>query len=111
MVTEFSLLVAGGAVAAASVAMVLRWQHDFPRGPAPIVPRPFDDQPHTLTMVGPDGRLNPLHYETFPDYRAALARQHKLARLGRASVVTHVESGEVRVDVAGMLGPFGRIYY
>lgn len=111
MVTEFSLLVAGGAVAAASIAMALRWQHDFPRGPAPIVPRPFDDQPHTLTMVGPDGRLNPLRYETFPTYRTALAHQHKLARKGQACVVTHADSGEVRVDIAGMLGPFGRIYY
>lgn len=111
MVTDFSLLMVFGAVVAATLVIVLRWQHDFPRGPVPIIRRPFDNQAHTLTMVGADGRLNPLKYEIFPNYLAALERQRALSRTGRPCVVTHTDSGEVRVDFATMFGPFGRIYY
>lgn len=111
MVTDFSLLIAIGVVAAATLTVALRWQREIPRGPAPIIRRPFDNQAHTLTMVGSDGRLNPLQYEIFPNYLSAVAHQRKLARQGRACVVTHTESGEVRMDFATMFGPFGRIYY
>jgi len=74
-----------------------------------VVPGPNDQEPHTLTLVGPDGRPNPMSYERFADYPAALARQRELARKGTNSVVFHAESGEVRIDLAAWLGPYGRI--
>lgn len=70
---------------------------------------PMDAEPHTLTVLGRDGRPNPLHYERLPTYAAALARQRDLARQGRASVIAHAESGQVRLDIAAWLGPYGRI--
>lgn len=111
MVTEYNLLVAVGAIVVASLSMASRWNRDFPRGPAPFLRRPYDNQRHILTMVGADGRINPMRYEVFPTYPAALAHQRRLARKGQACVVTHEDSGEVRLDLATMLGPFGRIYY
>lgn len=96
---------------AAVLAVAVRWRHDIPRTATPLVRRAIDGQRHTLTLVGEDGRINPAKYETFANYPAALAQQRRLARLGRASVVTHTDSGEVRIDYPTMLGPFGRIYY
>ena len=111
MVADFSLLIPLGVVALATLSVALRWQRDIPRKPAPVVRRPTDDQPHTLTPVGQGGRANPLAAEIFPTYAAALARQRRLTRDGQASVVAHRDSGEVRVDHATLLGPFGRITY
>lgn len=107
---DFSL-VAYGVVLAASIAVILRWRHEIPRAAVPPVRRRIDGERHTLTLVGADGRLNPTRYQSFSDYPAALAHQRRLSRLGQASVVTHTDSGEVRIDYPTMLGPFGRIYY
>lgn len=107
---DFSLL-AYAVILAASLAVALRWRHEIPRASTPPVRRRIDAQAHTLTLVGADGRLNPARYHSFPNYPAALAHQRKLARLGQASVVTHTDSGEIRIDYPTMLGPFGRIYY
>lgn len=107
---DFTLL-AYGIILAASVAVALRWRHEIPRAAMPLVRRRIDFEAHTLTLVSEDGRVNPAGYHSFPNYPAALAHQRKLARLGQASVVTHTESGEVRIDFPTMLGPFGRIYY
>lgn len=104
-------LVAYGAVLAASLAVALRWRHEVPRRATPVVPRAIDSQPHTLTLIGSDGRPNPARYENFPNYPAALACQRRLVRGGKASVVTHSDSGEIRIDYPTMFGPFGRIYY
>ncbi|MCR6633099.1 MAG: hypothetical protein NVV74_25345 [Magnetospirillum sp.] len=89
------------------------WWLGEPRArPAPrVAARPTDAEPHTLTLLGPSGRPNPLRYERFPCYAAALARQRELARQGRASVVVHADSGEVRLDMAGLLEPYGRISF
>lgn len=96
---------------AAALAVALRWRHDIPRAAVPIHRRAIDGQRHTVTLVGRDGRPNPARYESFPNYPLALAFQRKLALGGQASVVTHTDSGEVRIDFATVLGPFGRIYY
>lgn len=72
-------------------------------------PRRFDGEPHILTRVGSDGRANPGAYERFPDYPSALSRQRELVGRGIPAVVTHAESGEVRLDLAQLLGPFHRI--
>lgn len=104
-------LLAYGVMLAASLAVALRWRHDIPRAPTPITPRAIDNQPHTLTRVGADGRVNPAQYENFPNYPSALAQQRRLARTGQASVVAHSDSGEIRIDYATLFGPFGRIYY
>ncbi|MCR6629242.1 MAG: hypothetical protein NVV74_03855 [Magnetospirillum sp.] len=111
MVPGLSLLIVIAIVAVALWAIALRWQHDFPRGPVPVLRRPYDNQNHTLTLVGKDGRPNPAQYEVFPNYASALVRQRGLSRTGQASVITHTDSGEVRMDFATMFGPFGRIYY
>ncbi|NFV80334.1 hypothetical protein [Magnetospirillum aberrantis] len=107
---DFTLL-AYAVIVAASVAIALRWRHDIPRAAVPLVRRRIDFEHHTLNLVSEDGRVNPGGYQVFPNYSSALAYQRKLARLGQASVVTHTESGEVRIDFPTMLGPFGRIYY
>lgn len=107
---DFSLL-AYVVVWAAGMAVVARWHREIPRAAQPLVRRSIDGQMHTVTLVSADGRVNPAQYELFPNYPAALAHQRKLARTGRACVVTHTDSGEVRIDYATMLGPFGRIYY
>lgn len=104
-------LLAYAVVWVASVAVVARWHREIPRPAVSLVARRIDSQRHTLTLVGADGRVNPLRYETFPNYRLALAHQRRLSRMGQASVVAHTDSGEVRIDYATMLGPFGRIYY
>lgn len=108
--TDFTLL-AYGVVWAASIAVLARWHREIPRTAAPLLRRAIDSQRHTVTLVGRDGRTNPARYECFPTYAAALAYQRKLARGGQACVVTHTDSGEVRIDFATVLGPFGRIYY
>lgn len=111
MGTEFSYLIAFAVIAASMVSVVLRWHHAIPRAPMPIIRRPYDNQPHTLTLVNSEGRANPLSYRVFPSYGAALKTQRRLAGEGQASVVAHADSGEVRVDFATLFGPFGRLYY
>lgn len=87
-----------------------RWWNRMPAAePLLIVQVPGDTEPHTLTMVGANGRPNPLHYERFPNYPTALARQRELASCGRASVVSHAETGAIRIDLAAWLGPYARI--
>lgn len=111
MTAEANLLIVLGAVALATLSVAVRWHHAEPRRPAPIRRSAVDAQPHTLTPLGRDGRANPMAAESFANYGAALDRQRQLARQGRASVVAHRDSGEVRVDHATLLGPFGRITY
>lgn len=74
-----------------------------------LPPQPMDCEPHTVTVLGANGRPNPLHYERLPTYAAALARQRDLARHGHASIIAHADSGQVRLDLAAWLGPCGRI--
>lgn len=105
-----SLVLVGCFVAVAAWSVAVWWE----RGPAPepvmiVVPGPHDGEPHTLTLLGPNGQPIPSSYEHFADYPSALARQRALDRRGRASVVFHTETGEVRVDVSAWLGPYGRI--
>ncbi len=85
------------------------WWDRIPVAQPIVVHGPLDGEPHTLTVFGPDGRPNPMNYERFTDYPAALARQRDLARRGLDSVVFHTETGEVRIDLAAWLGPYGRI--
>lgn len=93
----------------AAWSLTLWWLRE-PRPVAAAPPQqPMDDEPHTLTMLGANGRPNPLRYERLPTYAAALARQRDLARQGHASVIAHAESGQVRLDLAAWLGPYGRI--
>lgn len=81
-----------------------RWGRPLP---VPVeAPRPIDREPHTLIMLSAEGRPNPLAYENHPDYASALKRQAELRRIGRDSVLTHTESGEVRLDLAAILGPY-----
>jgi len=85
------------------------WWDRIPVARPLVVPGPNDHEPHTLTLIGPDGRPNPMSYERFADYPQALSRQQELARKGFNSVVFHAETGEIRIDLAAWLGPYGRI--
>ncbi|MBX9635688.1 MAG: hypothetical protein K2X44_11965, partial [Magnetospirillum sp.] len=104
-----SFLLVMGFVGAAVWSMALWWDRAPVAEPLLLVPGPGDSEPHTLTLLGPDGRPNPLHYESFPNYLAALTRQRELSRRGHDSVVSHAGSGAIRVDLAAWLGPYGRI--
>jgi hypothetical protein len=97
----------------AAWTLTLWWLREPGPLPAPQARtvRPIDGDPHTLTPLGPNGRPNPLHYERFPCYALALARQRELALHGHASVVRHADSGEVRIDLAGLLEPYERISF
>lgn len=105
-ITPFAFLMVVAMVGLAALAAALRWREPLRRPQTVTGRRPIDGEPHTLTFLGADGRPNPLRYEIFPDYPAALTRQRELFRNGEASVVIHAESGEVRIDVANMFGPF-----
>lgn len=87
--------------------------HARPRAAVAPPPRetmhPFDGEPHTLMMIAASGRPNPLAYENFPNYPAALTRQRELLKCGRDCVVTHSDSGAVRVDVSLVLSPYQKI--
>jgi hypothetical protein len=107
-----SVLLVGCFVGAAAWSAALWWDRMPVAKPlALVVPGPADAEPHMLTLLGPDGRPNPLHYENFPNYPTALLRQRELFRKGSASVICHAESGELRVDLAAWLGPYGRISF
>ncbi len=94
---------------AAAWSLTLWWLRD-PR-PAPVaVPRhPMDHDPHTVTVLGPSGRPNPMQYERLPNYAAARQRERELARQGKSCVIVHADSGMVRLDLSAWLGPYGRI--
>lgn len=105
-----SMMVVTAIVGVAAWSLTLWWLREPQRAAAPPVAiRPMDREPHTVTVLGPDGRPNPLHYERLPTYAAAQTRQRELARSGRASVIAHAESGEIRIDLSAWLGPYGRI--
>jgi hypothetical protein len=97
----------------AAWTLTLWWLREPGAMPAPpaMAARPIDADPHTLTLIAPNGRPNPLHYERFPTYALALARQRELALHGHPSIVRHADSGEVRVDLAGLLEPYERISF
>ncbi|MBC7953261.1 MAG: hypothetical protein H7Z12_15750 [Rhodospirillaceae bacterium] len=103
------VLLVGFFVGAAVWSMALWWDRMPVAEPNTTIPAPGDGEPHTLTLLGPDGRPNPMHYETFPNYPTALARQRELSRRGSHSVISHAESGAIRLDLAAWLGPYGRI--
>ncbi len=90
--------------------VIVRWDHLPTPRPAPMVTHgPLDRDPHTVTLMGQNGRPNPSDYEWFPNYRAALLRQRELIRKGLDCIVTHAASGAVRVDIGQMLCPYHRI--
>lgn len=108
--TPLAILMVCATVGLAVLMAAVHWHRPL-RRPQPVVTGlPIDDQPHTVTLLGANGRPNPQAYETFADYPSALARQRALYRNGQASVVTHVESGEVRIDMNNLFGPF-RIHF
>lgn len=97
-------------IGAAAWSLTLWWLREPPPLAPPAPPRlPMDREPHTLTVLGRDGRPNPLHYERLPDYPSAQARQRDLARQGKACVIAHADSGQVRLDLSAWFGPYGRI--
>lgn len=104
------IMAAVSAVFGLSALIVTLWWLREPQ-PAPIrQPQcAMDAEPHTVIMLAPSGRPNPSQYERLPTYAAALARQRDLARQGRGSVITHADSGQVRLDLASWLGLYGRI--
>ncbi|HLO77992.1 MAG TPA: hypothetical protein VK196_16175 [Magnetospirillum sp.] len=106
------MVVATAIIGVAAWTLTLWWLREPQRSPTPtLLPaRPMDGEPHTLTVLGSSGRPNPLQYERLPTYAAALTRQRELARLGKACIITHSESGEVRIDLSAWLGPYGRLY-
>ncbi|MGE5547703.1 MAG: hypothetical protein ACM33T_12450 [Solirubrobacterales bacterium] len=108
----FGFLVAAGSVAAAALSAAVRWRHQFgPPIEPPAVQSDCDGEPHSLVWLGAEGRPNPLHTEVFPDYPAALVRQRELGRLGQASVVRHVATGQVRIDIGTIFGAYSRIRF
>lgn len=105
----FGMALATAVIGVAAWTLTLWWLRD-PAPPAAVQPRcPIDTEPHTVTVLGPDGRPNPLRYERVPTYAAALARQRDLARQGQACIIAHADSGQVRIDLSAWLGPYGRI--
>jgi len=111
MSADANVLIVLGAWMLAILSMAARWNQAFPQRTQPLRASPLDRQPHTVTPLGRHGAPNPMAAECFGDYGAALARQRQLARLGKAAVVAHRDSGEIRVDHATLLGPFGRITF
>ena len=111
MSTDANVLIVLGAWMLAILSMAARWDQAFPSLGRPLRVSPLDRHPHVLTPLGHNGAPNPMAAESFADYHSALARQRQMARHGQATVVTHRDSGEVRVDHATLLGPFGRITF
>lgn len=106
----FVMAAACGIIGLAAWTLTLWWLRDPQQAAArPPARHPMDHEPHTLTVLGRDGRLNPLQYERLPSYAAAQARQRELAHQGKASVIAHAESGQIRMDLAAWLGPYARI--
>lgn len=110
-VTPFAFLMVSAMVGIAALAAGLRWRKPVNQAQPMPAPRRIDRDPHTLTYLGADGRPNPMRYESFADYPSALARQREQARHGRPAIVTHADTGEVRVDPYEMFGPFRRISF
>ncbi|HTH17928.1 MAG TPA: hypothetical protein VL974_14820 [Magnetospirillum sp.] len=110
MDSSIVMMVVSAVVGVAAWTLTLWLLRENAPTPVPMpLPRPQDREPHTLTHLGADGRPNPAHYERFPTYQAALLRQRELTRRGRDSIITHSDSGEVRVDLSVWFGPFGRM--
>lgn len=103
----FSMMVVTAVAGAAAWSLTLWWLRE-PQ-PAPPPSGPLDADPHIVTVLGPGGHPNPLKYERVPTYAAALARQRELDRHGHASIITHADSGQVRMDWSIWLGPYHRI--
>lgn len=110
-VTPFAFLMVSAMLGLAALAAGLRWREPVGQPQSLPAPRAIDPEPHTLTYLGADGRPNPLRYESFPDYPSALARQRELARAGRAAIVAHADSGEIRIDADALFGAFRRISF
>lgn len=110
-VTPFAFLMVSATVGLAALAACLRWREPANRPQPAPAPRPIDRDRHTLTYLGANGRPNPLRYEIFADYPSALDRQREQARRGKPAVVTHADSGEVRIDPDAVFGPFHRISF
>ena len=106
--SSFSMLLVVSIVGVAAFTATAWWDR-IPVLQPVVVPSPRDHEPHFLTMMGPDGRPNPMSYERFTDYPGALKRQRELARKGTDSLVFHAETGEMRIDLAAWLGPYGRM--
>lgn len=104
----FSMMLVTAVIGAAAWSLTLWWLRE-PQTAPPPPSGPLDADPHTVTVLGPDGRPNPLHYERVPTYAAALAYQRELDRQGHASIIAHADSGQVRVDWSAWLGPYGRV--
>lgn len=104
------MVVVTAIVGVAAWTLTLWWLRDPPPSTHdPVAPRPMDREPHTITVLGCNGRPNPLQYERLPTYAAARTRQRELARQGKACVIAHADSGEVRIDLSAWFGPYGRL--
>lgn len=105
----FGMMLVTVVLGVAAWSLTLWWLREPQPATAPPPLLPMDAEPHTVTVLGPDGRPNPLHYERLPSYAAALSRQRELARVGHPSIIAHAESGQLRFDLSAWLGPYGRI--
>lgn len=103
------MMLVSAVAGAAAWTVTLWWLREPQPAPSPPLLSPMDGEPHTITMLGPDGRPNPLRYERLPNYPAALARQRELSRRGVNSIIAHAESGQIRMDIAAWLGPYARL--
>ncbi len=79
--------------------------------PVPLPPNPMDDEPHVLVHLGSSGRPNPTRYEHFHDYHGAVIRQRALARHGTPTVILHVASGTLRLDLERLTEPWRRMMF
>lgn len=93
----------------AAWTLTLWWLREPQPVPQPPPQLPMDREPHTITMLGPDGRPNPLRYERLPTYAAALTRQRELSRQGHACIIAHADTGQIRLDLSAWLGPYARM--
>lgn len=93
-------------IGVAAWSLTLWWLDDTP--PTPSAMHPLDREPHIVTALGRDGRLNPARYERLPDYAAARMRQRELAGQGLDSVILHADTGRARLDLSAWMGPAGR---
>lgn len=90
-------------IGAAAWSLTLWWLDGSPPPSPP--PPPQDLEPHTVTVLGRDGRINPARYERLPDYAAARLRQRELAGQGVDSVIVHADSGQARLDLSAWMWP------
>lgn len=92
-------------IGSAAWSVTLWWLDDSP--PPRPQPEPQDLEPHTVTVVERDGRLNPARYDRLPTYAAARQRQRELAGQGLDSVIANAASGRIRLDLSAWMGPAG----